>query len=486
MKFGLFIWIFAFILLAASLQMTLAIEGGSSNSYSTTPTDYLLLHNFNESDKSTSPMNASTGQLCTITAGGPTVASNEMLLNADPEGYSCNLMVDATSPTQSFTCDVYFSISNAALGAMGVSTYSGVTGSGLRASKIIYRDDGVPPDPLVQYYNSVSTAIDLYPDTMLTADTYYVFRAVYDITNHKTNYTSYSLVNNSGTLVYQADGTAPFTTWENSVASIKSIELRLPSVLNNKVDEIACWNWTSPANAYVRPTVSTPDTIPPEIVYFNLTNENGCESWNTNKNTACSTSSVTPTVQFNTNEPAWCAISGSISSAALDKNYTDMGSPRNCTGAMAGEGVTTNHRCTLTPQDELVYDASYLLISCKDASNNQNTTSTSGPLKLSITGLEAAGRTSIGIGIQNALLSGYTNYTDLQIYARSLSNSQVRGTFDRAVKKGSRMWAFNRIGVSDSNANMFNLTPVLYTLELANLTSINITKQVEMLINATK
>ena len=133
-----------------------------------------------------------------------------------------------------------------------------------------------------------------------------------------------------------------------------------------------------------------------------------------------------------------------------------------------------------------MYDTSYLFISCKDSSNNQNRTSTSSALKLSITGLEASGRNSISIGIQNALLSGYTNYTDLQIYARNLSNGQVKGTFDRAAKKGSRMWAFNSIGVSDSHVNMFNLTPVLYTLEFTNKTSEYITNQTERLINATK
>ena len=228
------------------------------------------------------------------------------------------------------------------------------------------------------------------------------------------------------------------------------------------------------------------DTTPPSITYYNLTSsDNGCESWNTNKNTACSTSSVTPTLQFNTNKNAWCAIAGSSSSTAFNINYTDIGSSRNCTGPASGEGGTS-HLCTLTNQDELVYDTSYLFISCKDSSNNQNKTSTSGALKLSITGLEVAGRNSIGVGIQNALLSGYTNYTDLQIYARNLSNAQVKGTFDRAAKKGTKLWAFNRIGVSDSHVNMFNLTPVLYTLELANKTSSNITLEVEKLLNATK
>src|SRR3989338_6763825 len=58
------------------------------------------------------------------------------------------------------------------------------------------------------------------------------------------------------------------------------------------------------------PQVVVPDTTPPNITYYNLTNEDGCESWINDKDTAFSTSSVTPTVQFNTDENAWCAIAG--------------------------------------------------------------------------------------------------------------------------------------------------------------------------------
>ena len=80
----------------------------------------------------------------------------------------------------------------------------------------------------------------------------------------------------------------------------------------------------------------------------------------------------------------------------------------------------------------------------------------------------------------------YKGYIDLQTHARNLSNSQVKGTFDRAAKKGNKMWAFNIIGVSDSYVSMFNMTPVLYTFEFANKTSEYITNQTERLINATK
>lgn len=226
-----------------------------------------------------------------------------------------------------------------------------------------------------------------------------------------------------------------------------------------------------------RATGGGPDTTPPSIT--NYSNQgSSCTNWNLNPPTPCTTSDTTPTLYFNTSEAAYCAI------AASSWNYTQMGGSRNCT---SGEG-TTEHACDLRPEDELVYEDSTVYLSCKDSSGNMNKSgeSTSGPLSLTLTGLEAARRNSIGLGIQNALLSGYTNYTDLQIYARNLSNSQVKGTFDRAAKKGTKLWAFNGIGVSDSHVNMFNLTPVLYTLELANKTSSNITLEVEKLINLTK
>lgn len=227
------------------------------------------------------------------------------------------------------------------------------------------------------------------------------------------------------------------------------------------------------------------DLMPPEITYYNLTNGDGCENWNTNKSNPCNTSSVTPTVQFNTSENAWCAIAGSNSSTALDLNITDMGSSRNCTGAASGEGLMS-HFCTLTTQDEFVYDTSYLFISCRDPNNNQNRTSTSGALKLNITDLENTARNSIATGIRNALLTGYTIYTDQRIYARNSANNQAIGLFDKIAKKNNKIWAFNNIGVSDSHINMFNITPVFYNLEFSNKTATQIINLTEKMINATK
>jgi hypothetical protein len=140
----------------------------------------------------------------------------------------------------------------------------------------------------------------------------------------------------------------------------------------------------------------------------------------------------------------------------------------------------------LTTQDELINETSYLFISCKDLTENQNRTSTSGPLRVNITDLEQTARNAIEVGIANSLLGGYSTYTDQKIYARNSANNQSVGSFDKVAKKLNKIWAFNRIGISDSHVNMFNLTPVLYTLEFANTTSARITNLTELLINATK
>lgn len=220
---------------------------------------------------------------------------------------------------------------------------------------------------------------------------------------------------------------------------------------------------------------SAPDTTAPTIVNYSSQGAS-CTNWNSNPSNPCSTSDTTPTLYFNTSEAAFCAIGVS------NFNYTQMSNSRNCT---SGEG-TVEHACDLILQDELVYEDSIVYLSCKDSSGNMNTTSTSGPLSLTITGLEAAGDTALGKGVQGALLSGYTNYTTQQIYARNLSNNQTKGTFDWVAKKGSKVWALNYITKGEQHVSMFNLTPVLYVLEINNVTNANISIIVEKMINSTK
>lgn len=449
-------------------------------SHSTNPEDYLYWDNYDRAD-TYNITNALTGQANFITQGRVNITNNSLRAdnNQNPDRVCFNLTNQpGVNPTKSYTVDIYTNLTTTPEGnkdaySTGFLVYPGgamCTGP---------PTGGVKVHGSSQFaYLSASAYTAFSPTLVYQTNITYLIRMFFDEDGNRYNATIYN-VSNGG---FDELTSTLYRAYSEGATSTSSFLVMDDWSSQNDgyfVLEIAIYNGTT------RPQQAAPDVTPPDITYFNLTNENGCENWYSDKNNACSTSSVTPTVQFDTDEPAWCAIAGSSNSTALDKNYTDMGSSRNCTDAASGEG-TTNHFCTLKNQDELVYETSYLFISCKDASNNTNRTSTSGALKLSITSLESNAKNSIGIGIQNALLSGYTNYTDLQIYARNLANSQVKGTFDRAAKKGSKMWAFNRIGISDNHVNMFNLTPVLYVMEFANLTSTNLTNQTQRLIEATK
>lgn len=223
-----------------------------------------------------------------------------------------------------------------------------------------------------------------------------------------------------------------------------------------------------------------PEATPPEInaSTYNMTSEGGagCTNWRTNRSNPCPTSDTTPTVTFATNEPARCAIGIS------DSNYTSLGSSRNCTDGQ----LTQSHICTLDYQDELFYETSYFYIGCQDVFGNENRTSTSGALRINVTSLETIAKNSIELGIGNSLSTGYTLFTDQKVYARNSANNQTVGTFDKVVKKLNKIWTFNWLGPSESRINLFNITPVLYSLEFANKTNLTITQQVELLINATK
>lgn len=220
------------------------------------------------------------------------------------------------------------------------------------------------------------------------------------------------------------------------------------------------------------------DETAPIILSYNLTSEGGlgCTNWNASKTNACETGDTLPTVEITTDEDAFCAIGVSNS------NFTNLGVSRNCTGG----GGTTSLTCTLTSQDQLVYEDSFLYIGCRDSRNNENASSTSGALSVTVTGLEAASDTALGVGVQNALLSGYTNHTSQQIYGRNLEGTQVTGTFDWVAKKDDTLWAFNFVSKGETHVGLFNLTPSLYVLELSNISSSSITTSVEALINATK
>lgn len=220
---------------------------------------------------------------------------------------------------------------------------------------------------------------------------------------------------------------------------------------------------------------------PPEINQnsYNMTSEGGegCINWRTDKNLGCTTTDTTPTVSFTTNKVATCAIGIS------DSNYTNLGASRECSGA-----GTLQHTCTLIPQDELTQENSFIYIGCKDASGKEGLTSTSGSLRISIhsSDLETIGRDAIESGIQHALGSGYTIYTDQKLYARNSANNQFAARFDKVVKWFNKIWAFNFLTGNETTSNPFNITPVMYVLELTNSTNSSVNSTVYQLIINTK
>ena len=127
-----------------------------------------------------------------------------------------------------------------------------------------------------------------------------------------------------------------------------------------------------------------------------------------------------------------------------------------------------------------------IYISCKNTDGSQNRTSTSGALKITIQNDENLKRDSIAAGVQSALSSGYAIYTDQRIYARNSANSQAIGAFDKVVKWMNKIWAFNTLNGADAATNMFNITPVLYILDLNDTNSSQVESNVRQFILNTK
>lgn len=230
------------------------MEGGSSNSYETDPSKYLLLCNFNQSD-STAIQKCSSGQNITEVADDWAVTKGK--LNGSSSAGSAKLAIDlmetGDAPIQNFTCDTYFSTDvSVDRSGFGAETFSLTKGGGSEATTVRHRDGGEGTQ--VWYRDSASLFIEVSPRTNLSLEQFYVLRQTY-ITNASSNYTIYTLVNNSGTLEYLPNGTGNFQRWENSVTSVKSLQFfGFTTSARVIVDEVACWNWTAKSDAYTRLT----------------------------------------------------------------------------------------------------------------------------------------------------------------------------------------------------------------------------------------
>jgi hypothetical protein len=103
---------------------------------------------------------------------------------------------------------------------------------------------------------------------------------------------------------------------------------------------------------------------------------------------------------------------------------------------------------------------------------------------------EAQGDSAIQAGITSSVINATaTNYTSQQVYIRNVTGGQQLGRFDVVASSGNQRWAFNYVTTGDPTSGftyMLNITPVLYVWEAANLTTSQISSQVQAFIDSTK
>lgn len=218
------------------------------------------------------------------------------------------------------------------------------------------------------------------------------------------------------------------------------------------------------------------DTTPASITFRNLTSGNvGGDT-----NPPYDTNDTTPTFRINTNKNASCAIDNE------DLNYTTMiegDSERNCSTT-----GSTSHVCTLQPSDGLIINETtgYVYIACRDTIGNENVTSTSGALEISLQNLPTVGEGAIEAGIKASTIWPATVYTNQQVYIRNLNNDQVLGTFDKVASYELQRWAFNYLTSTETPiSNLFNLTTAFYATEYQYLTFKEVNESVRDLIDDT-
>lgn len=428
----------------------------------------LIFYNaFNQSDSSTI-QNALTGQAMAENTGDMSIKDQKLLLDGAEGGDILGINQDLNVGThKNYTIDIVFQ----------QETHSGFLNNWFG----LHQSGGVTGTEQVRYptVTTSNAQLELAGSNLLSPttsllniqNTVWLFRLFYSGQYDIINGTLYNITGTPGNYVLNRIATLQMS--DSRADTVQSVSLRQTTASSAVVN-------VSEMAIYVGKdcrVLSQSDTTQPAIVSYNMTSGGSCTNWITDKNNACTTSDTTPTVFIETDEPANCRM------GILNKNYTDLGISRECDG-----GGTQQLTCTIIPQDQLTEEASFVYIGCEDMNNHQNQTSTSGALKMSIftSDLESRGRYGIETGAQVALTSGYTIYTDQKIYARNSANNQSIGTFDKVVKWLNKVWAFNFLTGNDTAVGMFNITPVLYTLEIRNMTNSTVNTTVYNFIQATR
>ncbi|MGV8171397.1 MAG: hypothetical protein ACP5OA_01760 [Candidatus Woesearchaeota archaeon] len=192
---------------------------------------------------------------------------------------------------------------------------------------------------------------------------------------------------------------------------------------------------------------------------------------------------ITPPYETDDTTPTFVFDSGiSISCRIGDQNinYTAMSSSRDCD---YGQSMVS-HTCTLTAQDGIVDYNTTIYVSCNYIEANNATFS----LPMLISSLETPNSTeAIQQGIENSIIgSGATVYTNQKVYLRMLNGSTVNATATKVAAYGNQRWIFSYVNATGTKPGLFNLSPVVYSLDMKNMTIKAIRANVTAFINSTK
>jgi len=165
------------------------------------------------------------------------------------------------------------------------------------------------------------------------------------------------------------------------------------------------------------------------------------DAWQTSKDAVINVTDSTPTIRFTTSENADCAIG-----TTLD-NYTTLiagDSDRNCTTT-----GSTDQVCTLPVADALTSGIiSNLTVGCRDTTGNENTSSTSGFLKINYTSASSpcTPSGSVWVMTESCTLPTNADYSSITAYVPSpyMLTIEANITFQKIILENGGTYAIKR------------------------------------------
>jgi hypothetical protein len=109
-------------------------------------------------------------------------------------------------------------------------------------------------------------------------------------------------------------------------------------------------------------------------------------------------------------------------------------------------------------------------------------------LPMFISSLETPNSTeAIMQGIENSVIwPGATIYSNQKVYLRALNGSSVVAIVNKVAVYGNQRWLFNYVNDTGTILGLFNISPVVYSLDMKNMSIKAIRSNVTAFINSTK